>query len=275
MAESSPDENKNDDLISGLDTGDLTSGFYEGGFKTWECSVDLAAFVAGQISLTAEGNWHVIELGAGSAIPCLSVLQYALNRKGPENLSFRFTFCDYNEEVLRLVTLPNMLLTWWESHANQSIVRALNSASTETDLDEINEQMTQTFVNECESKGISFDFVSGAWGSEFVDLVGDSSEHKAAHLPQQENMVVLASETVYSPSSLKAFSCTVVDLLKQAKGSAKAFIAAKRIYFGVGGGVQEFVQEIQSIGGSVEEVANITDGGVGRVILEISLPKCP
>ena len=32
-------------LIAGLEEGDLKPNFYEGGFKTWECSLDLAKFV--------------------------------------------------------------------------------------------------------------------------------------------------------------------------------------------------------------------------------------
>jgi len=61
MAEANPEENQNDKLLSGLDAGDLASGQYEGGFKTWECAIDLAKEVA---SLRLQGKWHVIELGA-------------------------------------------------------------------------------------------------------------------------------------------------------------------------------------------------------------------
>jgi protein-histidine N-methyltransferase len=31
-----------DDLIGSLDKSDLRTNVYEGGFKTWECSIDLA-----------------------------------------------------------------------------------------------------------------------------------------------------------------------------------------------------------------------------------------
>lgn len=271
MAESSPDENNNDDLISGLDTGDLTSGVYEGGFKTWECAVDLAAFISGQISFAADENWHIIELGAGSAIPCLSVLQEALSRTRTGNGQLRFTFSDYNEEVLRLVTLPNVLLTWWESRINRDSTSSSKAVNEEADLDEIDGEMTRSFVVECQDQGISLDFVSGAWGSEFLHIVTSQSGPTKDVLKSKENMIILASETIYSPSSLYAFSQTVLDLLKGAKGSAKAFVAAKQIYFGVGGGVREFMQEMQNTGVSIKEVASITDGGVGRVILEVSL----
>lgn len=272
MAESSPDENNNDDLISGLDTGDLTSGFYEGGFKTWECAVDLAALVAQQMSFQTDKNWHIIELGAGSAIPTLSVFSKVFSRTRLDDANFRFVFSDYNEEVLRLVSLPNVLLTWWEARAN---AEASKSFAVTADLDDIDEVLTRKFVEECKNKGISFDFVSGAWGPDFVELVAGSSRPASAVREQEENTIILASETVYSPSSLKSFSDTVLDLLKRARGPAKALVAAKQIYFGVGGGVPEFVHEMQNVGGLVKEVANITSGGVGRVILEITLARAP
>lgn len=106
MAEANPDQNDNDKLLTGLDAGDLTSGQYEGGFKTWECAVDLAQNVA---SLEMPASSHIIELGAGSAIPSLVLLQAAL-RSGRSDQNVRFTLCDYNEDVLKLCTMPNVLL---------------------------------------------------------------------------------------------------------------------------------------------------------------------
>lgn len=35
----------NDRVIDQIDKSDLRSGVYEGGFKTWECSVDLASLL--------------------------------------------------------------------------------------------------------------------------------------------------------------------------------------------------------------------------------------
>lgn len=45
---------------------DLKPGLYEGGFKTWECAVDLASYLAGQsgeiISTLGTKGLHVIEV---------------------------------------------------------------------------------------------------------------------------------------------------------------------------------------------------------------------
>lgn len=45
---------------------DIKPGLYEGGFKTWECAVDLATYLAGQseeiISTLGTTGLHVIEV---------------------------------------------------------------------------------------------------------------------------------------------------------------------------------------------------------------------
>ena len=38
-------EGDNDEVIDQLDKSDIRSGTYEGGFKTWECSQDLASLL--------------------------------------------------------------------------------------------------------------------------------------------------------------------------------------------------------------------------------------
>jgi protein-histidine N-methyltransferase len=271
MAESTLEENGNDDLISGLDTGDLSSGLYEGGFKTWECAVDLAGFVASHVTLTKVELWEVIELGAGSGIPSLAIFREALNRTRLGKERIKFTFCDYNEEVLNLVTMPNILLSWWDVCTNRGSMGIQKDPPEEPDLEDINDGMTQRFISDCKTKGISFDFISGAWGGSFVDLIKSSFRSEADVPAGQHNLIILASETIYSPTSLAAFVSTVVDLLRAARGGGTAFVAAKRIYFGVGGGVPEFVQEMRKVGGLAREVINIVDDGVGRVILEVSL----
>ena len=38
-------ESEHDDVVDQLDKSDIRSGIYEGGFKTWECSQDLASLL--------------------------------------------------------------------------------------------------------------------------------------------------------------------------------------------------------------------------------------
>ena len=259
MAEADSNANKNDQLITGLDQGDLTSGLYEGGFKTWECAVDLAVHLT-QNPLPESEDWHTVELGAGSAIPSLVLFQSAL-KTGRGTRKFHFTFCDYNEEVLRLVTAPNVLLAWWEEQKREGHVADEEAKELELEIDE---NVTQRFLHDCENRGITFSFISGGWDKALVELVA-SGRHV-------DNKLILASETIYSPASLPLFAHTLYELLNRSRGKRRALIAAKQIYFGVGGGVQEFVPLMERTGCLIQQREVIRDGGVGRVILEVILP---
>lgn len=39
------DEAANDEILKDISNSDIRSGVYEGGFKTWECSLDLASLI--------------------------------------------------------------------------------------------------------------------------------------------------------------------------------------------------------------------------------------
>jgi protein-histidine N-methyltransferase len=60
MVEDSAEE-QNGELIAGLEKGDIKPNFYEGGFKTWECSIDLGRLVAGEEM--GDSHRHVVEVG--------------------------------------------------------------------------------------------------------------------------------------------------------------------------------------------------------------------
>lgn len=52
-------------MMEGLSKDDITPGLYEGGLKTWECSVDLARYIASQPGIDCDMNsrpWHIIEV---------------------------------------------------------------------------------------------------------------------------------------------------------------------------------------------------------------------
>lgn len=249
----SGDQNPTSNLLSGLETGDLSTGIYEGGFKTWECAVDLASLLlSNPISDTHSRPLHVIELGAGSAIPSLVLLKSALQRRG--NWSVRFTLCDYNEDVLRLCTAVNIFMTVASSEQNVDAAEG-----DEGELD-VQEELVAKMPQALRDQGIEIDFVSGAWGDEFIELL---------KLRPEEQVLVLASETIYSPSSLEVFTKTVLDIVRRSNES-RVLVAAKKVYFGVGGGVQEFLDVVHRQGGSVRSVLDVPGAGVGRVVLEVS-----
>ncbi|PGH00389.1 hypothetical protein GX51_05797 [Blastomyces parvus] len=344
MAEDDADTNENAELISGLEKGDLKPTVYEGGLKTWECAIDLARLVAAEeipslLSDTAEGGSEgidIIELGAGTAIPSLAILHHLLSRPAPQSKPrrlIRFVFADYNAAVLRLVTVPNILLTWQtcRHHLNHSQQQqegnippttdhgtdrenSLNHNRQDGDRADDDEQpdldiepaLLSAFREDLCARGICLSFISGTWSPAFVELALPSSQ------PRGTNLLILASETIYSPSSLHAFSETLLALLRRggglgftctptsalprepaagsaisdktppAKYNSKGLIAAKEVYFGVGGGVDEFLSVMRDVGRregrasdddgfSVKERAEIRNEGVGRLVLEVTI----
>ncbi|GKZ36113.1 hypothetical protein AbraIFM66950_007020 [Aspergillus brasiliensis] len=284
MAEDTPDEN-NEELIAGLEKGDIKPNFYEGGFKTWECAVDLAKVLVDADELDASsstGNRHIIELGAGTAIPSLSLFAQLLSAPGQQKKT-HFTFADYNSAVLRLVTFPNLLLTWHHYTTQSSSASEEEEVKEEDELLDITPTLIQSFQEDLSARGITISFISGAWSPAFVDLVFSSTS-----LPQQQESpsqtLVLASETIYSPASLGAFSETLVALLRRAATStvastpgqqSAALVAAKKVYFGVGGGVDEFLAVLGGVASNegvkveVQERLDVKSEGVGRVVLGV------
>lgn len=325
-AEADPVFNAHETLISGLEEGDLSTGMYEGGFKTWECAGDLGSYV---LSLDAgmdadrgfglrdgvrekqgcANRWWVIELGAGSGVPSLTILRRFLDsRRGEgeeryglgegefgtggsrsggastktpykrderETIRMRFTLCDYNEDVLRLCTAVNVMLTTILSSKNDSEQGANDR---DLDLEEALPHGGPGVERDLRERGVTVDFISGPWGEGFMDLLQTSEEDAKDEDAEVGawNVLVLASETIYSPSSLGVFTETVLKLLELGRSedgrarTAKALVAAKKIYFGVGGGTEEFERCVRERGGRVREVWKTDGGGVGRVVLEVT-----
>lgn len=285
-------------LLEGLENGDLSSGVYEGGFKTWECALDLASLLVGDLNPFANASaldqdWDIIELGAGSAIPSLAFLQNYLlaKRQMPgekETAQTRqgtlsVTLCDYNEDVLRLATAPNVFLNHHFSTVKPSSPSSSSSAikqdgqgeedEGDLDLEDVLEESSATPVpatmTALHTSNISLTFISGGWGPDFLNLLTPSS-NPPGNPQRQRTTLILASETIYSPSSIKPFSQLLISILHSRSPNAKAYIAAKKVYFGVGGGVDEFEREMQALGGRCRVVYETRDTGVGRVVLEVT-----
>ena len=78
---------------------DIIPGVYEGGFKLWSCAGDLVRYLV-EKKVALEGK-KVLEAGCGHGAPSIhSLLQGAS----------RVVMQDYNVEVIRLLTAPNVLL---------------------------------------------------------------------------------------------------------------------------------------------------------------------
>jgi len=165
---------------------------------------------------------------------------------------------DYNPTVLQLVTLPNILLSW---------AKATRTGPWEAEGEiEINPEFLQEFLVSLESVGIKLSFYSGAWSPEFVNLVDQD-------LPSgPTRLTVIAAETIYSPAALKSFAETLMSLLRINNHVEKtALIAAKKVYFGVGGSMEDFCDIVRAKGGVVEQIREESDG-VRRAVIEVKIP---
>ncbi|CAD6909887.1 unnamed protein product, partial [Tilletia laevis] len=307
---------------------DLVPGVYEGGLKTWECAADLIAELHARTSdgrLEFGGGKKVIELGCGTALPSMYVLSQLLSQESPPSAesTIELHLADFNPQVLRLVTLPNLILTWFFSspaalpfhheqptpsdHPTQEAPKSTTTPNKSPehpgDL-ELSPALLSAFQEDLAARKIRLRFFSGPWSSladvlfpppSSDDADGDGDERR------REYDVVLSSETVYSLSTLPS----LVDILHvccTASASASAqhqhqhqhqhqqraqgevaqasppqktdtlcLVAAKVLYFGVGGGVHSFINAVQSsrkASGGYAHVVRELNVGVGRAVLQ-------
>lgn len=147
----------------------------------------------------------------------------------------------------------------------------------------ITPELIDAFKASLSNHGISIRLYSGAWSEFTSPSAPDSLE--------LDYDLVLTSETIYRVESLPS----LINALRTASGHAKAafevgssaasalswsaggdaprdhsivLVAAKVVYFGVGGGVREFVDAVETAGGHSRTVWTI-EAGVGRQVLQV------
>ncbi|KAF2112105.1 hypothetical protein BDV96DRAFT_614424 [Lophiotrema nucula] len=267
------DEGNSTNPLAGLENSDLQTNVYEGGYKTWECSIDLIRFLLDRGPRKDLDDLvrvhHVIEMGCGTALPTCLLFQYAIKN----GLPMSFTLTDYNVDVLRLATLPNLFLTWISTlGATESPFSidnknplAQEGVRMDTGDIEVTPELLSNFKTSLSSIGINLTLISGSW------LPTPALLSLIPSVPEQ-NTFILASETIYSPSSLAAFTEAMVELMKRVK-SGKAIVAAKRVYFGVGGSVDGFREECAKKGCVAYEMEfeGLESQGVRRCLVEVQM----
>ncbi|EKD19018.1 uncharacterized protein L3040_006512 [Drepanopeziza brunnea f. sp. 'multigermtubi'] len=248
---------EDDEGLGNLGKDDVKTGVYEGGFKSWESSVDVVKVLHERRG----GNGFsekVIELGCGTALPSLAVLQWLLQNSNPQ-AALSLGLADYNPTVLQLVTLPNILLSWAQNSRKDSW-----EAEGELDLDE---EVIKAFLSDLASHQVKLSFFSGAWSPEFVQLVKEGMGQTTARL------TIIGAETIYSPTALKSFEETLMTLLGTMPDNERtSLVAAKKVYFGVGGSMEDFCNMVRSTGGVVEQIREESDG-VRRAVVEVIVPE--
>jgi protein-histidine N-methyltransferase len=181
------------------------------------------------------------------------------------------TLADYNPSVLQLVTLPNFVLAWaLQQKGGSELLQEALSSEGELDLTPAVLEAFKSFLN---ASRISLSFMSGGWSREFVELL--YSLQPVSPIDGELSTMVLGAETIYSPFALASFSDTLMSILQRERlerpnSQSTAIIAAKRLYFGVGGSLDDFVTKMRELGLTVDFLREETDGvrrGVVRCLL--------
>ncbi|KAG7566847.1 hypothetical protein FFLO_01348 [Filobasidium floriforme] len=260
---------------------DLIPGTYEGGLKTWEGGVDLVEVLAEYDQKTHKlveriRGKRVMEVGCGTALPTLYLLQRLLEAPiSDDTPTTTLHLQDYNLSVLHLVTLPNLILA----------VIPNDQFDQESDDLDLSPQIVETFKSRLAEHKIELEFSYGPW------------QGLAEHLRQstQKQDIILTAETIYRDDSVSSLldvlrfgstlHSTVVtriegleDLDKLDLGSkwpeteTVILVAAKILYFGVGGGLVDFIRQVEARGGESEDVKSWPKG-VGRKVVRLSWPE--
>ncbi|KAM0332182.1 hypothetical protein ACHAQA_002457 [Verticillium albo-atrum] len=258
----------------GLGSHDVKTGVYEGGFKSWESSVDLVKVLDAEKLLvpSRERTIRIIELGCGTALPSLALFKSAAAISSG-NSPLSLVLADYNPSVLQLVTLPNFILAW--ALERRSDTAALEHAFDEEGELELSPEVIAAFQAFLGSSNISLSFVSGGWSQELVDLLYGTTvigETSGAF-----DSLIIGAETIYSPFALDAFNEMVFAILskeqaERADCQCQALVGAKRLYFGVGGSLDDFVAKARGKGATVTQLREETEG-VRRGVVRCVIPS--
>lgn len=121
----------------------------------------------------------------------------------------------------------------------------------------------QDFLNQ---KNIKITLLSGAWSQEFVNLL-----YPGFDAATSSHSIIIGAETIYSPFALQAFSETLFSIFHREKAQdTVALIGAKKLYFGVGGSLDDFIAEAKRRGAKVETLREEA-GGVRRGVVRCSV----
>lgn len=253
------DQESNSVSILLNDIEDVKTNVYEGGFKSWECSYD----VINKLATTDVSKYQsFLDLGCGTSLPtCFLLMKHLEALKGGAPPSpKKFVLCDFNYEVLRLVSLPNMIIHWASTLSVEKLA-SLTSPDIMLGNDEVllSPELISEFKSSLIQNQIELKFVSGSWGNDFNAIVA----------PEKVDFVI-TSETIYSQD----ISPVIAETLLQISNSSNMFhamVAAKNIYFGVGGSVHGFLDYFNSINDGMKvDVEEIGSSQLKRSIIELT-----
>ena len=177
---------------------DIVKDDYEGGFKVWEGTLDLCNFLYNHGQNFDLNGKNVLEIGCGCGLVGIFCMKaYELNS---------ICFQDYNLDVLKFSTLPNIIKNGLEA------------------------QIPKTR------------FISHDW-STTIEKVSNNVNELATKLHEQGSVsagkfdMILMSEVLYNPDQYPKLGALINELLET---TGICIISSKLYYFGVNGSVDEF-----------------------------------
>ncbi|XP_071736370.1 uncharacterized protein [Rutidosis leptorrhynchoides] len=212
--------------VFALANSDLVPGKYEGGLKLWEGSLDLVRTLRLEIEC---GNISL----AGK-----KVLELGCGHGLPGIFSClqgasAVHFQDFNSEVLQCLTIPNVVANLPQkdqSPNNYSKVR----------------------------------FFAGDWSEVHQILPNVQTDDKESDSSASVGYdIILMAETVYSISTLPALYELIKKVMSHPNGVV--YMAAKKYYFGVGGGSRRFISLVEKEGVMVASLIAEVGGGSSNV----------
>ncbi|KAF4357077.1 hypothetical protein G4B88_004487 [Cannabis sativa] len=219
--------------VFALSNSDLVPGKYEGGLKLWEGSLDLVKALRSEVGnehLTLTGK-RVLELGCGHGLPGIFACL-----EGAAAVHFQ----DFNAEVLKCLTIPNV---------NANLQKKI--------------QNSKTGVTDSEA-ATEVRFFAGDW-SEIDKLLPYVRDSKKELDCSTENCsvdgydTILMAETVYSVTVFQRLYELIKKCMSYPHGVV--YMAAKKHYFGVGGGTRQFLSMVEKDGlMAYSLVSEVTDG---------------
>ncbi|CAH1785991.1 unnamed protein product [Owenia fusiformis] len=174
-------------LVDKTDTEntDLIPNVYEGGFKVWECSLDLAEYLS-ELGNNAVSNKRILELGCGAGLSGL----YAYKNKAYVD------FQDYNKEVLDVITVPNIIIN--TADENETDIRETINKTCKLYSGDW-ESVTDLLLKEINDTNMSTDKYDIILTSETIYSIESQPKlHRALQsLLQPDGVVYLAAKSYY------------------------------------------------------------------------------
>ncbi|KAI9256580.1 hypothetical protein BDA99DRAFT_516823 [Phascolomyces articulosus] len=220
------EEGKVVEMLNLNSNSDLIRGVYEGGFKTWECSLDLVEYLS-QLPKDQVTNKHVLELGCGSALPSLLLLA--------EDSRNQVDVQDYNDQVIRYITIPNILLntvlTIQEPSANDtepSEEKEQEEEESESSDDEDNEEGEDGEKDQIIGESATCDAEAELPADKLPEMLQRVTERTRAFVGDWSGLpslvqnrkydMIITSETIYSEEALPALVGAIQNSLQKPDG---------------------------------------------------------